>query len=77
VKLTGKGVLVTGGAGFIGSHLVDRVIPEQPANLVVVDDFSLGREENLAAARLNYPQLRTYKQDASDFAAMRDLLGCV
>jgi UDP-glucose 4-epimerase len=37
--IKGKNVLVTGGAGFIGSHLVDRIIRDDPANLVVVDNF--------------------------------------
>lgn len=39
-------ILVTGGAGFIGSHIVDAYIREGHA-VVVVDDFSSGREENL------------------------------
>lgn len=39
-------VLVTGGAGFIGSHLCDRLV-ERGNEVVVLDDFSLGREENL------------------------------
>jgi len=39
-------VLVTGGASFIGSHLVDRLI-ELGANVTVVDDLSSGKKENL------------------------------
>ncbi|MCI0329536.1 MAG: NAD-dependent epimerase/dehydratase family protein [candidate division Zixibacteria bacterium] len=38
--------LVTGGAGFIGSHIVDRLF-ELGHEVIVLDDFSLGREENL------------------------------
>lgn len=43
-------VLVTGGAGFIGSHLVERLI-EAGARVLVVDDFRLGRHEHLNPAR--------------------------
>jgi len=39
--------LVTGGASFIGSHLVDKLV-ELKANVTVVDDLSSGKEENLA-----------------------------
>ena len=45
---TGKSVLVTGGAGFIGSHLVDLLV-EAGAQVTVLDDLRTGRRENLAA----------------------------
>ncbi|MGI9146821.1 MAG: NAD-dependent epimerase/dehydratase family protein [Chloroflexota bacterium] len=45
-----KNVLVTGGASFIGSHLVDRLV-EAGARVRVADDLSSGREANLSGSR--------------------------
>jgi UDP-glucose 4-epimerase len=50
VELSGKKVLVTGGAGFIGSHLVDTLVSRR-CHVRVLDDFSTGRAENLDQAR--------------------------
>jgi len=43
-------VLVTGGAGLVGSHLADALVAAGAPEIVVLDDFSRGRRENLAAA---------------------------
>lgn len=48
--LVNKTILVTGGAGFIGSHLVDRLIKEGAAHVVVIDNLFVGSEENLVDA---------------------------
>jgi len=49
-SLKGKNILVTGGAGFIGSHLVDKLSELQASNLVVIDNMFLGNKKNLAQA---------------------------
>jgi UDP-glucose 4-epimerase len=49
-KWVGKNVIVTGGASFIGSHLVDKLV-SFGANLTVVDDLSSGNLENLSAVK--------------------------
>lgn len=66
---TGKTVLVTGGAGFIGSHLVDALIERGYSSIVVIDDLSLGRLSNLSAAQARTTALEFYQLDL----AMDDL----
>jgi len=45
--LEGKYILVTGGAGFIGHHLVKTIINEKPAKLYIIDNLSTGLKSNI------------------------------
>ena len=72
--LKGKHVLVTGGAGFIGSHLVDRLISEGVGRLTIIDDFFLGKSANLTEAYDRMPDLNVMGVDASDEKAVRKAL---
>jgi UDP-glucose 4-epimerase len=56
-------ILVTGGAGFIGSHLVDKLIDDGAREIVVIDNMFLGSEANLASA-LSQGTVFLYKDDA-------------
>ncbi len=60
--------IVTGGAGFVGSHLVDRLLAIG-RRVRVVDDLSVGRLSNLSQHKGN-PQLEFIRADVSDIAAM-------
>src|SRR5439155_9124155 len=71
IDLSGAVVLVTGGAGFIGSHIVDQAIAAG-ASVRVVDDFVRGRHENLEAS-LATGRVQVHEGDIRD-AALVDLL---
>lgn len=73
-SLKGRSIMITGGAGFIGSHLVDRIIKENPSQVVVVDNFFLGSESNIESARQLFPELEVVRLDASNLAAMQNVV---
>jgi len=50
-----KRVLITGGAGLIGSHIADLVVQEQPREIIILDNFVRGRHENLRQAMAAFP----------------------
>ena len=56
-------ILVTGGAGFIGSSLAEYLLNKTEAQVVVVDNYLTGRQQNLPAS----DRFRFIKADANDF----------
>lgn len=62
-NIAGEVILVTGGAGFIGSHLVDRLLAEGAAEIVVIDNLFLGSEDNLTEAAAS-GKVTFYRDDA-------------
>lgn len=64
--------LVTGGVGFIGSHLVDRLLADGH-EVVVVDNLASGRRENLAQHAHN-AQLTLHVRDIAASGALDDLM---
>ena len=63
--------VVTGGAGFIGSALVRTLLEKGADRVAVVDNFSSGKEENLAEIREN---IDLYPVDIRDYSALAPLL---
>lgn len=67
-----KQVLITGGAGFIGSHLTEAILSRGDA-VVVIDDESTGRAENLARVR-SHERLTFRRGSVADAQLLRDTL---
>lgn len=60
--------IVTGGAGFIGSHLVDLILSENHS-VIVLDNYSTGRKQNLAH-QISNSRLTIHQADISDLGAI-------
>ena len=73
LSLRNARVLVTGGAGLIGSHIVDRLLNESPAEIVVLDNFVRGRRDNLAWALANGP-VQIVEGDICDRALVAEVM---
>lgn len=74
MTLKNKTVAVVGGAGFIGSHLVDSIIKESPEKVIVIDNLFLGKRKNLSHAFKNLGKAFSfYKVDAKDIYTMEHI----
>ena len=67
--------VVTGGAGFIGSHLVERLL-EDGHQVIVLDNFSSGRLENLEHMK-NNPRLAVHRVDVTNYCETKPFLAGV
>lgn len=72
-SIKNKNVLVTGGAGFIGSHLCDGLLENGAAKVVCVDNFFLGKMENLEEA-LQHDNFVLYRDDARNFGVLQAIM---
>jgi UDP-glucose 4-epimerase len=71
--INGQRCLVTGGAGTIGSTVVDQLVAAEAAQVVVLDDLSRGHRENLVGA-LGSGRVRFVEGDIRDRQLVRDLM---
>ncbi|KAB2660011.1 MAG: NAD-dependent epimerase/dehydratase family protein, partial [Verrucomicrobia bacterium] len=65
-------ILVTGGAGFIGSHLVRRLLA-QGQSVTIIDDLSTGRLANLADIE-SHPELRIIVSRVSEYKELKEIV---
>lgn len=72
-SIENKNVLVTGGAGFIGSHLCDGLLERGAAKVVCLDNFFLGKEENIQEAQ-KHNNFILYRDDARNFGVVQAIL---
>lgn len=73
ISLRGERALVTGGAGTIGSHLVDQLVAAGAEEIIVLDNFVRGRRENLSDALASGP-VRVINGDVRDRALVERLV---
>lgn len=72
-SIKGKNILVTGGAGFIGSHLCDALLEKGAGKVVCLDNFFLGKMENIAEA-MGHENFVLYRDDARNFGVVEAII---
>jgi UDP-glucose 4-epimerase len=70
MDLTHKRIVVIGGAGLVGSYIVDQLIHEPVSEIIVYDNFVRGTRSNLAAAGKS-PKVRIVEASITDQAVLR------
>jgi UDP-glucose 4-epimerase len=66
-------ILITGGAGLVGSHIADQLVRESNHEVIVLDNFVRGRRENLSWALAN-GNVRIVEGDIRDTALLREVM---
>lgn len=68
-KITGSSILVTGGAGFIGSYLVEKLLKNSPEKIIIIDNLIRGSIENMESF-IGNPAVEFIEADVNDAALL-------
>lgn len=71
--IKGTKILVIGGAGFVGSHIVDQLLQEPVAEVVVLDNFVRGIPDNLAQAKQD-SRVQVIENSITNLDLLRELM---
>ena len=72
-KVRNSVILVTGGAGFIGSYVVEQLIPLEPSKIIIIDNFIRGSKLNMKSF-IDNPIVEVHEGDIRDPALMDKLV---
>lgn len=73
MDLHNRRILLVGGAGLVGSHIVDQLVHEPVSEIVIFDNFVRGTRSNLDAAR-RHPRVRIVEGSMTERAAVRGVM---
>ena len=72
-KIKDSTILITGGAGFIGSYVVEELLPLKPRKIIIIDNFIRGSRENMKNF-IDDPVIELHEGDVRDVAKLEECI---